>query len=96
MTTTAITDWKELASRGTDGFAVSLLWSKATDQVLVTVTDERCAEAFHLDVPRASALDAFYHPFAFASGRSSCFGDAGRESLDSQRQNLVAQRSADR
>ena len=25
-------DWKELASRGTDGFAVSLLWSKATDR----------------------------------------------------------------
>ncbi len=88
-------DWKELASRGTDGFAVSLLWSKATDQVLVTVADERFDEEFHLDVPGASALDAFYHPFAFASGRSFCFGDAVRESPDPQPQKLAAERSAD-
>lgn len=95
MTTTAITDWKELASRGTDGFTVSLLWSKATDQVRVAVADERFDEEFRLDVPGASALDAFYHPFAFAAGRGSCFGDAVRESLDVQPHNLVAERSAD-
>ena len=50
MTTTAINDWKELASRGTDGLAVSLLWSKATDRVRVTVADERFDEEFDLDV----------------------------------------------
>jgi hypothetical protein len=87
VTTTAITDWKELASRGTDGLAVSLLWSKATDQVRVTVADERFDAEFHLNVPGACALDAFYHPFAFASGRGLCFGDAMRASLDLQPQN---------
>lgn len=95
MTTTAINDWKELASRGTDGLAVSLLWSKAADQVRVTVADERFDAEFHLNVPGACALDAFYHPFAFASGRGLCFGDAMRDSLDLQPQNLVAERSAD-
>ena len=71
MTTTAINDWKELASRGTEGLAVALLWSKATDQVKVTVADERFDEAFDLDVPGAHALAAFYHPFAYAAVRAS-------------------------
>lgn len=66
MTTPVSNDWKELASRGTDGLAVSLFWSKATDRVRVTVADERLDEEFDLDVPGAHALAAFYHPFAYA------------------------------
>ena len=77
MTTPVINDWKELASRGTDGLAVSLLWSKATDRVRVTVADEKLDKKFDLDVPGAHALAAFYHPFAYAAGLGACFGDAG-------------------
>ena len=87
MTTGAINDWKELASRGTAGLAVSLLWSRTTDRVKVTVADERLDEQFELDVPGALALAAFHHPFAFAAGRRLGFGCALRESLDLQPQN---------
>ena len=87
MTASAINDWRELASRGSDGLAVSLLWSKATDRVRVTVADERFDEAFDLDVPGAHALAAFYHPFAYAAVRGLGFGCAMRESLDLQPQN---------
>jgi hypothetical protein len=87
VTTTAINDWKELASRGADGLAVSLLWSKATDRVRVTVADERFDEGFDLDVPGAHALAAFYHPFAYAAVRGLGFGFAMRTSLDLQPQN---------
>ncbi len=86
MTTTAIDDWKELASRGTDGLAVSLLWSKATDRIRVTVADERFDEEFALDVPGAHALAAFRHPFAYAAVRGLGLGCATRASLDLQPQ----------
>jgi hypothetical protein len=86
VTTTASNDWKELASRGTDGLAVSLLWSKATDRVRVTVADERLDEEFDLDVPGAHALAAFRHPFAYAAVRGFGFGCAMRSSLDLQPQ----------
>ena len=95
MTATAINDWKELASREYDGLVVSLFWSRAADQVKVAVADQKLDEEFHLDVPGTCALDAYYHPFAYAAGRGLFFGHALRESLDPQPQNFVAERSAD-
>ena len=86
MTTTVINDWKELTSRGADGLAVSLVWSKATDRVRITVADERLDEEFDLDVSGAHALAAFYHPYAYAAVRGLGFGRALRASLDLQPQ----------
>jgi len=60
--------WSELAVRENDGLAVSLFWSKATDRVRVVV-DQMFEEELHVDVPAACALDAYYHPFAYAAGR---------------------------
>ena len=91
MTAAVSNDWKELASRGSDGLAVSLLWSKATDRVRVTVADERFDEELDLDVPGAHALAAFQHPFAYAAVRGLGLGAARRSSLDLQPQ---TQRSA--
>jgi hypothetical protein len=85
VTTTASNDWRELASRGTDGLAVALLWSKATGRVRVTVADKKFGEDFDLDVPGAHALAAFYHPFAYAAVRGLGFGGAMRESLVPER-----------
>ena len=85
MTITAINDCKELAIRERDGLVVSLLWSKSADRVKVAVADARLDEQFELDVPGADALDAFYHPFAFAADRGLCFGDPMRESPVSER-----------
>ncbi len=69
MTTTAINDWKELARREGDGLVVSLFWCSEAGRVTVTVVDEMFGEELHIDVPGACALDAFYHPFAYAAGR---------------------------
>jgi hypothetical protein len=79
-------DWRELASRDTDGLAVSLLWNAATDAVKVTVADSRLDEEFELPIAGADALDAFHHPFAYAVDRGLSFGDALRELIDLQLQ----------
>jgi hypothetical protein len=61
--------WSELAVRENDGLAVSLLWSRATGRTRVVVLDQTFEAELHVDVPPACALDAFYHPFAYAAGR---------------------------
>jgi hypothetical protein len=85
VTITAINDCKELAIRERDGLVVSLLWSKSADRLTLAVVDRNLDEEFHIDVAGAHALDAFYHPFAYAAGRGLGFGDAMRESLVSER-----------
>lgn len=74
-------DWRELASRENHGLAISLHWSKAADQVKLTVVDATYGEEFELAVAGPDALEAFHHPFAYMAARS-----AGRESLDLQPQ----------
>ena len=85
MTTTAIKDWKELASRERDGLVVSLFWSRTADRVTLAVADQNLDEEFRINVAGAHALDAFYHPFAYMAGRGSGFGGAMCESLVSER-----------
>ncbi len=58
---------RELAIRESDGLNVVLLWRPGEDAVTVTVTDERTGEHFRLSVEGDRALDAFYHPFAYAA-----------------------------
>jgi len=82
----ALQQWTELASRQSNGVAVSLLWSKAADRVKVTVSDSRLGDEFELDIANAEALAAFYHPFAYAATRGLCFGEAARDSFDLQPQ----------
>ena len=77
-------DWRELASRESDGLEVSLFWSKTADRVKVTVADSRLQQEFDLDVAGADALAAFHHPFAYATAPGMFFGVATRESIDSQ------------
>jgi len=83
---TAIDEWTELASRENDGLAVFLFWSKATDRVKVIVADSKLDDLFELDVPGAEALEAFNHPFAYASGRSARFGEVVSEAIHLQLQ----------
>jgi len=58
---------RELASRESDGLAVRLVWHLSDDVVTVSVTDSRTGDGFQLAVDRKRALDAFYHPFAYAA-----------------------------
>lgn len=64
---------KELDARSGDGIDVRLLWYGATNTVTVSVRDASRDHGFELAVDPARALEAFRHPFAFASARGIPF-----------------------
>jgi hypothetical protein len=58
---------RELAARDSDGVRVVLLWHADENAVSVSVEDARAGARFQLQVAPDRALDAFYHPFAYAA-----------------------------
>ncbi len=71
----------ELASRGTNGITVRLLWSRSTNRVTVAVDDAANDDHFELLLDEHDrALDVFHHPFAHAAARGIEFR-AGRSEL---------------
>jgi hypothetical protein len=58
---------RELAARESDGIHVLLLWHPDENALTVSVEDARLGDRFHLAVAPDRALDAFYHPFAYAA-----------------------------
>jgi hypothetical protein len=58
---------EELAHRATDGIEVTLLWCRCHNTVAVQVSDIGADTQFEVVVPREHALDAFYHPYAYAA-----------------------------
>lgn len=58
---------RELAARESNGLSVRLLWHPLENAVTVSVEDRRRHECFDLAVAPEHALDAFYHPFAYAA-----------------------------
>lgn len=58
---------RELAVRSGDGIHVLLLWHPDVNAVTVTVEDPRAGDRFQIAVAPERALDAFYHPFAYAA-----------------------------
>jgi hypothetical protein len=60
-------DTLELAARESDGINVLLLWHPGGDALTVSVEDVRIGECFQLAVAPERALDAFYHPYAYAA-----------------------------
>jgi hypothetical protein len=56
----------ELANRKGGGVEVWLHWRREEDACTVTVIDDRTGESFEVRVAQERALDAFYHPFAYA------------------------------
>ena len=65
--TSRTAETRELALRESAGVRVVLLWHPREDAVTVSVEDARAGHRFELDVERERALDAFYHPFAYAA-----------------------------
>jgi hypothetical protein len=57
----------ELAARESDGLHVLLLWHPDENALTVTVEDSRLGDCYQLTVAPDRALDAFYHPFAYAA-----------------------------
>jgi hypothetical protein len=62
---------RELAQRlsGTD--EVLLLWHPESERVELSVRDVATGAGFHLEVARDSAIDAFYHPYAYLARREN-------------------------
>ena len=62
---------RELAQRlsGTD--EVLLLWDPESERVEVSVRDVETGSGFQLEIPPGSAIDAFYHPYAYAGRRET-------------------------
>ena len=60
----------DLAHRRGDGIDVVLWWSPEDDSVAVEVLHLASDSSFELSVEGSRALDAFYHPFAYAARRS--------------------------
>lgn len=58
---------RELAVRESNGVRVVLLWHPREDAVTVSVDDACTDRRFELPVERTRALDAFYHPYAYAA-----------------------------
>ncbi len=58
---------RELAARESNGLSVRLLWHPLENAVTVSVEDRHYDESFDLAVAPEHALDAFYHPFAYAA-----------------------------
>jgi len=58
---------RELAARESDGIQVLLLWHPTENALTVSVEDARVGDYFQLAVAPEHALDAFYHPFAYAA-----------------------------
>jgi hypothetical protein len=63
----ATPETRELAARETDGIHVLLLWHPDENAVSVSVEDARVGDRFQVAVAPERALDAFYHPFAYAA-----------------------------
>ena len=60
----------ELAHRAGDGVEVLLLWDRGDGRLRVVVDDLRQGGSFELVADDGrQALDAFYHPFAYAADR---------------------------
>jgi hypothetical protein len=70
MTPTADDLRRELARRVNDGIEVALFWSAPGDRVTIEIADRNLDETIEFDVPGAEALDAFYHPYAYATRHS--------------------------
>jgi hypothetical protein len=55
---------RELAHRSNNGVNVTLSWDAETDELLVSVYDERRDVYFEIQPERDFALDVYYHPYA--------------------------------
>ena len=63
----ALPETRELAARESDGIHILLLWHPDENALTVSVEDARVGDRFQLAVAPDRALDAFYHPFAYAA-----------------------------
>ena len=61
--------FEELDRRESDGILVVLLWNRSDSRLCVVVCDDRTGDSCEIPVSADEALDAFRHPYAYASYR---------------------------
>lgn len=62
---------RELAQRLSGSDEILLLWYPESKRVKLSIRDLATGAAFHLEVAPASAIDAFYHPYAYMASREN-------------------------
>jgi hypothetical protein len=60
---------RELAQRLSGAVEILLLWQPGVDGVELSVRDLVTGAGFHFEVEPGNAIDAFYHPYAYAASR---------------------------
>lgn len=68
----------ELDHRESNGIAVTLLWNRSSDRLLVRVEDSHENEDFEIDCASHEALTVFQHPFAYLDKRPARFSRPGQ------------------
>jgi hypothetical protein len=76
MAGNAASPYRELAYRASDGIKVVLAWHPGTDELLVSVSDERSGGYFEIAAGPDQALDVFNHPYAHAAFAGVPFAEA--------------------
>lgn len=66
MYSTSDIDLRELDRRRSHDIEVALFWNSRTNQVFISVADERDGVCFELEVEPGDAMYAFHHPYAYA------------------------------
>jgi hypothetical protein len=62
---------RELAQRASGTDEVLLLWDPESGRVELSVRDVATGAGFYVEVEPASALEAFYHPYAYVARRGN-------------------------
>ena len=62
---------RELAQRLSGKDEVLLLWYPDSNRLELSVRELATGEGFHIEVAPRSAIDAFYHPYAYVSRREN-------------------------
>jgi hypothetical protein len=61
----------ELAHRESGGTRIAFLWCREDATPVVSVVAVSADDSFQLPAAESSALDAFYHPYAYAALREA-------------------------
>ena len=64
---------RELAQRLTGTVEVQLLWQPEMNRVRLSVRDLATGAGFEIEVAPGNAIDAFYHPYAYAARRENSY-----------------------
>jgi hypothetical protein len=73
---------RELAQRRSGTVEVLLLWHPKGDRVELAVRDLATDASFHIDIAPGNAIDAFYHPYAYAARPESSYRVVRAETTD--------------